>query len=501
MVPGLLALGSHSACVFGYQERRLRASARPTTLLLADPVMHQLRCTGRFPFGDHSFSSETTLTRAAHSYVPEAIKAMGSWDSRSLLVLFVWASLLLSLATGCGGGSNGFVPSTQPSAVTPSALPGTPTPPPPAPPPPPSPPPTPAPPTLGQLSHVIVVVMQNNSFDHLFGTYTAPAGNTVEGLNPSVIGYQEIDQSGNTVTPYALGSTLPPNIPEGYGAYTAEWDNGKMDKFAYNDGDIAMGYYDNTTAGISTLWNYANQYSLADHYFQSSWGEAPTNQLYMVAADDNDRNYDVNPYYPPCHLVETDAIPYTFQNVADQLFAKQISWGMFQEDWGNCASDQPLHNAFQYFTSTNTSPNIQDYANFSTKLQNGTLPAVSFVIPSASHDMHPGYKNPVSDGINFLDELIKEVQASTIWPTAAIIITFDTGGGWYDHVPPPQIDDQGLGFRVPTLVISPLAKQGYVSHKVMDHVSILKLIQWNWGLPSLNARNDVSGDMLDMFKF
>ena len=343
--------------------------------------------------------------------------------------------------------------------------------------------------------------MQNNSFDHLFGTYPAPPGNTVEGLNPNVTAYQQVDQNGNTVTPYALGNTLPPNIPEGYGAYTAEWDNGKMDKFAYNDGAIAMGYYDNTTAGISTLWSYANQYALADHYFQSSWGEAPTNQLYMVAAADNDRNYDVSPYYPPCQRIQTDVIPYTFQNVGDQLFAKQISWGMFQEDWGNCASDQPLHNAFQYFTSTYLSPNIQDYTNFGAQLQNGTLPAISFVIPSASNDMHPGYNNPVSDGINFIDGLIKEVQASTIWPTSAIVITFDTGGGWYDHVPPPQIDDQGLGFRVPTLVISPLAKQGYVSHNVMDHVSILKLIQWNWSLPSLNARNDESGDMLDMFKF
>lgn len=88
-----------------------------------------------------------------------------------------------------------------------------------------------------------------------------------------------------------------------------------------------------------------------------------------------------------------------------------------------------------------------------------------------------------------------------MWSRSAIIITFDTGGGWYDHVSPPQIDDQGLGFRVPTLVISPLAKHGYVSHVIMDHVSILKLIQWNWNLGTLNSRNALSGDMLDMFQF
>lgn len=424
---------------------------------------------------------------------------MGPWAPRSLVFSFVSALVFLSTIVGCGG--RGLVPlplpptqtQTQPAPVTPP-----PTPPAPPPVPPPVPP---APPAPGQLSHVIVVVMQNNSFDHLFGAYPAPAGKTVEGLNPSDLAYQQIDQSGNTVTPFALGSTLPPNLPEGYAAYTSAWDQGKMDKFAYNNGDVAMGYYDSTTTGISTLWNYANQYALADHYFQSSWGEAPTNQLYMVAANDNDRNYSVDPYYPPCQTLGPDVVPYTFPNVADQLLSKQVSWGMFQENYGNCAHEQVVHNAFQYFTSTNASPSMQDYSQFSIELQNGTLPSVSFIIPSAAHDMHPGFNNPVSDGITFLDSLIQQVQGSTIWPTTTIIITFDDGGGWYDHVPPPQIDDQGLGFRVPTLVVSPLAKKGYVSHTVMDHVSILRLIQWNWGLPSLNSRNAASGDMLDMFEF
>jgi phospholipase C len=352
-----------------------------------------------------------------------------------------------------------------------------------------------------RLSHIIVLVLQNNSFDHLFGKYPAPPGNTVEGLNPSAAGYQQVDQSGTTVTPFALGSTLPPNMPEGYATYTGDWDNGKMDRFAFNEGDVAMGYYDDTTDGISTLWNYANQYALADHYFQSSWGEAPTNQLYMVAADDDDRNFSVNPFYPPCQQPEPSAMPYSFPNVADQLASKQISWGMYQQGYGNCGPDQPLHNAFQYFTSTNASPNLQDYSQFSIAIQNGTLPAVSFVVPNATYDMHPGYFNPVSLGIGFIDTLVKEVQSSSLWASSAIIVTWDDGGGWYDHVAPPQIDDQGLGFRVPTLVISPLAKHGYVSHVVMDHVSILKLIQWNWNLPPLNARNSMSGDMVDMFNF
>jgi len=352
-----------------------------------------------------------------------------------------------------------------------------------------------------RLDYVIVVVLQNNSFDHLFGTYPAPVGDTVEGMSPTALGYQQVDQNGNTVTPFALGNTLPPDMPEGYDTYRSVWDGGKMDKFAFYNGDVAMGYYDSTTAGLSTLWAYANQFALADHFFQSTWGEAPTNQLYMVAAGDNDRTFSVNPFYPPCQSPEPSAMAYTFPNVADQLESKQITWGMYQQGYGDCASDQPLHNAFQYFTSTNASPKMQDYSQFSVALQSGTLPALSFVVPNATNDMHPGYFNPISVGIQFVDTLIKEVQSSSVWSSSAIIITFDNGGGWYDHVAPPQIDDQGLGFRVPTLVISPLAKKGYVSHVVMDHVSILKLIQWNWNLPNLNPRNAASSDMLDMFQF
>jgi phospholipase C len=116
--------------------------------------------------------------------------------------------------------------------------------------------------------------------------------------------------------------------------------------------------------------------------------------------------------------------------------------------------------------------------------------------------MHPG-SGAVTIAASWLDNFIQSVQNSSIWPDTAIIVIWDEGGGWYDHVPPPAVDSQGLGVRVPMLVISPFAKRGYISHVQMDHVSILKFIQWNWSLPSLNARNSspASGDLRDMFQF
>ena len=110
-------------------------------------------------------------------------------------------------------------------------------------------------------------------------------------------------------------------------------------------------------------------------------------------------------------------------------------------------------------------------------------------------------KNMSDSAVRTFQNLVQQVQSSPVWKNTAIIITFDTGGGWYDHAPPPTVDNQGLGSRVPTIVVSPYAKKNYVSHVTMDHVSVLKLIQWNWGLPSLNARNAASGDMLDLFDF
>lgn len=385
------------------------------------------------------------------------------------------ASLALVL-TACGSGSGAASPAT----------PGTPN-------------PEGGPTTVTAVQHLIVVVLQNASFDHLFGTFPATGGNAVNGIRAGVPGYVQYDASGNPVSPILMTNLAPKPLPEGRESYTRVMNGGLMDKYAYYNGAEAMGYYDGTTSGVSTLWTYAQQYALADNYFSSVIGEAPTNQLYMVAASDNDFPYSVQPYYGPCNQADAAAKALTFPNVGDQLTEKKINWAAYQEDMGVCSSYIPLHDPFQYFTTTNAASNRKDYTKFAEDIANNRLPSVSFVFPNNANDMHPGY-GPITQGAAFVDALVKTVQASSYWSSTAIVVTWDTGGGWYDHVPPPTVDSQGLGSRVPMLVISPLAKQGYVSHVQMDHVSILKFIQMNWGLPSLNARNEQSQDISDMFR-
>jgi len=117
--------------------------------------------------------------------------------------------------------------------------------------------------------------------------------------------------------------------------------------------------------------------------------------------------------------------------------------------------------------------------------------------------MHPGGGN-VLDGVEFLSNVVQDVQNSSIWQNSAIIVLWDESGGWYDHVPPPQMaNTEGLGARVPVLVISPFAKTNYISHQQMDFVSILRFIQWNWNLGELPsaaqaAREQQSGDLCDL---
>jgi phospholipase C len=349
------------------------------------------------------------------------------------------------------------------------------------------------PPANSAVQRIIVVILQNNTYDHLFGTF--PGAN---GFQPGALGYTQTDANGKSVTPFLLGTTAPPALPEGRANYLRVWDNGLMDKFAFYNGDIAMGYYDSSTPGVDILWSYAQQFALADNYFASVMSEAPTNQLYMVAAQDA-LAYPVQPFYPPCQKSDPAAKPYTYTNVGDQLTANKIDWKVFVENYGTCSAFNPEHDPFQYFTSTQNTSHIQDFSQFASQLANDTLPAVTFIIPGNGHDLHPGGAS-VLNAVTWIDHLVKEIQNSSAWPDAAIVLTFDDGGGWYDHVPPPQVDTQGLSFRVPTLVISPLAKKGYISHVQMDHVSILKFIQWNWGLPSLNSRNDMSNDIRDMFE-
>ena len=374
------------------------------------------------------------------------------------------------------------------------------------------------------IKNLVIVVMQNSSFDHLFGTYLG-----ANGLNPGLPSYQQVDQAGNTITPQLLTDLSPTDLHHTATSYQIAFDSGKMDKYAWENGDESMGYFDNTSIGtandgqqfgVNTLWNYAQQYALADNFYASAMASEPSNMLYMTAAGVGTGS---DPYgYPQLDACSaalyqqnqsigaTITPPLTFQNVGDQLSAAKISWTWYHEYFsneqnGSCLHYVPQENPFQYFQSTANSANVQNFTftNFESQLSAGTLPSVMWVTGSPGHSMHPGQGN-IANGIEWLDNLVQAVKGSNAWANTAIIVVWDESGGWYDHVAPPPLSGTiGLGARVPVLVISPLAKSNYVSSQQMDFVSILRFIQWNWALGTFAdsgqaAREAQSGNICDL---
>lgn len=358
-----------------------------------------------------------------------------------------------------------------------------------------SPSPTPSPTiTHVPIKNVFVVIMQNRSFDHLFGAF--PGAN---GIKPGVPGFSQVDAKGATVTPQLLTVVSTSDLPHTHSDFVRVWDLGAMDKYAFFNGDTSMGHYDNTNPDMAVLWNWAQQFALADNFFPSVMGDAPSNQLYLVAANDNNTPESIDPFFPPCNTDATAAAGYTYQHVGDQLAAKGLTWAWYQEKLGVCTSYVSQENPFQFFTDSHSSPNIRDFSRFAADITSGSPPTVAFIQPGPTHSMHPG-GGPIGNGITWLNDFILEVQASPLWPNAAIIVIWDSSGGWWDHVPPPQVDAQGYGARVPMLLISPAAKKNYISHVQMDDVSILKFIQGTFGLAPLNPRNQLGNDLSDMFQ-
>ena len=374
------------------------------------------------------------------------------------------------------------------------------------------------------IEHLIVVIMQNNSFDHLFGTY--PSAN---GLNSSAASYIQVDQSGISVHPQLLTNQNPPDLNHTMTSYQVAFDGGKMDKYAFENGDISMDYFDNSSLGtttngqqmgVSTLWKYAQQYALADDFFAATMASEPSNMLYLVSANAGTGSDPFGyPQLDACSAAlyaanqsigATLTPPLTFQTVGDQMTAANISWTWYHEFFSNeqngtCVNYLPQENAFQYFQSTANSTNVQDFtlSSFDSLLASGSLPSVTFITAGPGHSMHPG-QGGISNGVQWLDAVVQAVKNSSLWPNTSMLVLWDESGGWYDHVAPPQLSGViGLGARVPLLVISPFAKPNYISHQQMDFVSVLRFIQWNWNLglfsgPSQLTREQQSGDICDL---
>lgn len=374
---------------------------------------------------------------------------------------------------------------------------------------------------LEKIEHFVFIMQENRSFDHYFGTYPG-----AEGLPPGVSFRDPYD--GTLVSLYHDTNDVNLGGPHGWIDAQADIDGGKMDGFlkeAYtgitlggipfrpgkapgtNPQDV-MGWHDYHE--IPNYWNYAGLYVLQDHMFESVASYSLPAHLYMLAAQSG----GYVGYEQPMPTT------YNFPEITELLGSDKIDWKYYvtsgklpdteddrvvgtEEEQEQNPDTYTYWNPLPAFPTVQNNPaqrsRLQDTAQFYVDAKQGELPQVSWVIPSGAVSEHPPER--VRDGMAYVTGLVNAIMSGPNWNSTAIFISWDDWGGFYDHVPPPQIDQYGLGIRVPGLVISPYAKENYIDHKTYSFESWLKIVEERFGVYPMTARDTNALDMIDSFDF
>jgi phospholipase C len=343
--------------------------------------------------------------------------------------------------------------------------------------------------TKTPIKHVVEIIMENRAFDSMFGVY--PFVNGLEGGNPQ-----------NLTVPLNLLSLHDPSVlkelkavpngtytnknpVEGYIAYHGDINNGRMNGFLNYSGPSSMNYY--TAAQLAPLWDIAEQYALADNYYASVLSQTTPNRLTNIAGF----SPVINDYGPPPYIPFNETIFGELQNSG-------ISWSYYVQHMSKGAPTLSFIQGIHSYPQS-----LQSWSSFFGSLQNNTLPAVSYFMPigggADGYDM--GSPENVLQGELWLLYTLTEIMKSPEWNSTAVFLTFDEGGGMYDQVAPPVLGGQQLGQRIPMILISPYAKENYISNTEMNHASMLGFIDYNWNLPALNRFVSISNLPLDMFNF
>jgi phospholipase C len=375
----------------------------------------------------------------------------------------------------------------------------------------------PAKPDLSQIQHFVFIIKENRSFDSYFGQFPnargAKFGKVAGGISVSLLPMPD-------VTPHDLDHTED-------GALTAI-DNGLMDgydlpAFGNENGDF-LPYRQFKSDGIPNYWLYAQSFVLADQMFSSLHGPTFPNRLYTVAATSGGvLEIPLNPLEPqgsgtgiswgcdasPFIAARTldaqgnydAAFPcFDFPTLADSLQAAGLSWKFYASSQGENGYVFSTLDAINHIRNTSLwTEHVVNTSNFVTDALAGTLPAVSWLTSTSHQSEHP--PNSTCNGENWTVQQINAVMQGPDWASTAIIVMWDDFGGFYDHYPPPQVDDFGYGPRVPMLIISPYAIPGHISHTVYEASSVLKTIEERFNLAPLTERDAKANDLLDSFNF
>lgn len=369
---------------------------------------------------------------------------------------------------------------------------------------------------IHKIRHVVVITQENRSFDSYFGTFPGADGIPMHNGVPTVC--VSSLKAKTCIAPYPDHNDVNFGGPHGSHSQSVDVAHGKMNGFEQsleraplgctdvNDpvcaatasirktgGDV-MGYH--TQSDIPNYWTYAHDFVLQDHMFEPNASWSLPEHLYQVsewsarclrhgvAASCRNALQSPSPTSPI----------YAWTDLTYLLHRNNVSWGYYiakgnEPDCRNggsltCASvaqsarTPGVWNPLPYFDTVRNDGqlgNIESVDRFKTAARRGTLPAVSWVVPSEVLSEHPPAR--VSRGAAYVTELINMLMRGPEWKSTAIFLAWDDFGGFYDHVVPPKVDINGYGLRVPGLIISPYAKIGYVDHQTLSFDAYVKFIE------------------------
>ncbi len=320
------------------------------------------------------------------------------------------------------------------------------------------------------IEHIVVCCQENHSFDHYFGSY--PKLPTGWGIPP---GYSQPNGQGGQFKVFHFGN-LTGNGGDPYHDWNSihsEWDHWKMDWFYTTNGKDACGYY--TATDLPYYYSLLPKYTLCANYSCGVLSETYPNRLVLYSGTSggittNNINQNGSLDWPcVCDLLSGHGI--TFKNYNFHCPDNYSIIALFKK-WATGGPNNELNQSMSKFFSDCT---------------NNTLPQVSFITEAPPYDEHPPAN--IQTGESMIKSIVKAVQASKAWATTAILITYDEGGGYFDHHPPTQLDKFGPGIRVPMIVVSPYAKAGHVDTTFSEHSSVLKFIESTFSLPTLASMN------------
>jgi len=392
---------------------------------------------------------------------------------------------------------------------------------------------------IHKIRHVVVIMQENRSFDSYFGTFPGAEGIPMRDGAPSVC--VPDPKKGMCERPFPDHADVNGGGPHSLANAVADIDGGRMDGFvaqaqagllgcldatnpACTNSEVpdVLGYH--TGSDLPNYWSYAHDYVLQDHMFEpnASWSlpehlfQVSEWSAYCTRHDDptSCTNAVQAPGLPPDFMLLPRESParnepiYAWTDLTYLLHKQRVPWGYYvvagtqpdcQDDAAlSCAPVRQnaktpgIWNPLPYFDTVRDDGelgNIQSVDRFYAAADQGTLPAVSWVVPSGALSEHPSA--PVSFGQSYVTSLINAVMRGPEWDSTAVFLAWDDWGGFYDHVVPPRVDANGYGLRVPGIVISPYAKHGYVDHQTLSFDAYVKFIEDDFlGGQRLDPRTD-----------